>query len=188
MIHGDDFFVVARAAGRRYFEEVIRRAYEVKVSIAGPAPEDAKELRLLGRVLTYRADGVTLETDPRLHESVVQQLGLVEAKAVGTPGCCPRGDAPDVNLRDRRVRAEPIEDEDSDAEDTPLAEPRLTQYAPLAARSNCLAMDRPDLMYSVKELMRFLSKPTERHWTGLKRAARYRIGTPRLVARYPWGR
>jgi hypothetical protein len=47
-------------------------------------------------------------------------------------------------------------------------------------------MDRPDLQFSVKELMRFLSQPSERHWTALKRAARYLIGAPRLAARYPW--
>ena len=34
--------------------------------------------------------------------------------------------------------------------------------------------------------MRFLSRPSESHWTALKRAARYLIGVPRLAARYPW--
>ena len=42
VVHGDDFLVVARGTGRRYFEKIIRTAYEVKVSVAGPCPENAK--------------------------------------------------------------------------------------------------------------------------------------------------
>ena len=63
-------------------------------------------------------------------------------------------------------------EEESDADDVLLDGPRLAQCAFLAARLNYLAMDRPDLQFSVKDLMRFLSQPAERHWTGLKRAAR----------------
>jgi hypothetical protein len=37
VVHGDDFLVVARGAGRQYFEKIIRAAYEVKISIAGPS-------------------------------------------------------------------------------------------------------------------------------------------------------
>ena len=105
VVHSDDFLVVARGAGRQYFEKVIRAAYEVKISIAGPSAGDEKELRVLGRVLTFMPDCVTLEADPRLHESVVQLLGLDGAKAVGTPGCSPRKDSPGVNLRERRIHA-----------------------------------------------------------------------------------
>jgi hypothetical protein len=125
VVHGDDFLVVARGAGRRYFEKIIRAVHEVKVSIAGPEP-DAKELRALGRMLTYRADGLALEADPRLHESVIRRLGPAGAKSVSTPGCYPRGGSAGANLRERRIRAKPVEEEDSDAEDVPLAEPRLT--------------------------------------------------------------
>ena len=123
VVHGDDFFVVARGAGRQYFEKIIRAAYEVKISISGPSAEDEKELRVLGRVLTFLPDCVTLEAGPRLHESVIQQLGLSEAKAVGTPGCYTRGDSPSVNLHERRVRAEPIDEGESDGDDTSLDGP-----------------------------------------------------------------
>ena len=90
-------------------------------------------------------------------------------------------------MRNRRIRAEALEFEDYDDEDSPLDGPRAAQYASLAARLNYLAMDRPDLLFSVKELMRHMSSPTERRWAGLKRAARYLVGAPRLVADYPWG-
>jgi len=76
--HGDDFFAVARSAGRRNFEDVMRRVYAIKVAFAGPAPDDPKEL-LPGRILTYHTGGVTLEGDPWHHEAVVQQLGLTAA-------------------------------------------------------------------------------------------------------------
>ena len=191
VVHGNDFLVIARRAGRDYFEEVIRGAYEVNIAAAGPCQGDDKELRVLGRVLTFRPDGVTLQADPRLHEVVVQQLGLARAKGVSPPGCYSRGEShrtsgEPLDLRERRIRTEPVEEEDPDGEDVPLTGPRLDQYASLAARLNYLAMDRPDLQFSVKELMRYLSRPTERQWTGLKRATRYLIGRPRLAALYPW--
>eukprot|EP00439_Symbiodinium_sp_Y106_P030429 s6148_g3.t1 len=42
-------------------------------------------------------------------------------------------------------------------------------------------MDRPDIIYSVKEAARDMSRPTEKSWLKLKRLARYLMGKPRLV-------
>ena len=41
-------------------------------------------------------------------------------------------------------------------------------------------------MFSVKELMRKLSSPTEDDWQKLKRVGRYLLTTPRLVMEFPW--
>ena len=48
-------------------------------------------------------------------------------------------------------------------------------------------MDRPDVQFPVKELMRRVSEPTQADWTALKRVARYLLTMPRVVAKYPWG-
>ena len=62
----------------------------------------------------------------------------------------------------------------------------MQQYQSLAARLNYYALDRFDLLYPVKELMRVLSKPTEADMCRLKRAARYLLSQPRMVIEYPW--
>ena len=74
-----------------------------------------------------------------------------------------------------------------DEEDFPaLVEEQLRQYQALAARLNYFSMDRADLLFSVKELMRRLSRTSEEDWTKLKRCARYLLSAPRLVILFPW--
>ena len=55
-----------------------------------------------------------------------------------------------------------------------------------AARTNYLAQDRGDLMYVAKEVCRNMSRPTIGGWRRFKRIARYLVGKPRLVYKYPW--
>ena len=158
---------------------VMRAAYEVKISETGPGPNDDKELRLLGRVLSYTPNGLLLEGNPR--------HGLAAAKGVDTSRCAPPKDKPDEDIRDRRARAEPVDHDDPSDSDILLTGERREQYASLAALLNYLALDRPDIMYAVKEFIRHMSQPTEGNWMGLKRAARFLLKVPRLVAEFPWG-
>ena len=60
------------------------------------------------------------------------------------------------------------------------------EYRALVARLNYLAMDRADIQYSVKEVCRAMSKPTVGDKRKLKRIARYLVGRPRAVWKYPW--
>ena len=45
-------------------------------------------------------------------------------------------------------------------------------------------MDRPDLLYSVKELMRKMASPHTKDLIALKRVARYAIKYSRMACRY----
>ena len=63
---------------------------------------------------------------------------------------------------------------------------QMTHYRSLAARANYLAMDRPDLQYSVKELCRQMSRPSKGAWARLIRVGKYLVHRPRLVLDYPW--
>ena len=47
-------------------------------------------------------------------------------------------------------------------------------------------MDRPDLLYSVKALMRKMVSPCATGLIALKRVVRYTIKYPRMACRYPW--
>ena len=85
LVHGDDFVVVSRRAGRQHTESALRAAYEIKVDLAGPEAADAKEVKTLGRIVSFGPDGITCEADPGHLESVVHDLGLEGAKGAATP-------------------------------------------------------------------------------------------------------
>ena len=61
-----------------------------------------------------------------------------------------------------------------------------TSYRGITARANYLAVDRPDLVYSVKELCRGMAKPTKVYWHKLKRLGRYLVDTSRTIVKYDW--
>jgi hypothetical protein len=61
-----------------------------------------------------------------------------------------------------------------------------TEYQSMSARLNYLAMDRADLQFGVKELMRKMAGPTKKDWKALKRVARYCLGAPRIVQKFDW--
>ena len=59
-------------------------------------------------------------------------------------------------------------------------------YRSVAMRVAYLSMDRPDLQQGARELAKGLKTPTDRHWTALKRIARYLKNRPRLVQEFPY--
>ena len=54
-----------------------------------------------------------------------------------------------------------------------LPSDKLKVYQSTAARLNYLALDRPDIGFGVKELMRRMARPTEQDLQALKRVVRY---------------
>ena len=61
----------------------------------------------------------------------------------------------------------------------------VSMFRGVAARSNYLGMDRPDIMYTAKEICREMSAPTTRSLRRVKRLARFLKERPRLVWKYP---
>ena len=165
LVHGDDFASVAEARELSWLGKKLEGRFKIKTQVIGGGREAAKEGRLLNRVLRYTEEGWEYEPDQRHAELMVKELGLEEAKSAATPG---------EKLKD------------SEMDDAELDARRATQYRQIAARANYLAMDRPDIMYAVKEICRCMSKPTGSAWAKLKRLGRYLIGRERCVARYPW--
>ena len=84
LVHGDDFVTVARQAGRDYTKQILSNAYEVKVDVAGLEPNDLKEIKIVGRIVTYTPDGVQYEPGPGHMEEVIHELGL-SRRAPRTP-------------------------------------------------------------------------------------------------------
>lgn len=193
LVHGDDFFGIARAAGRKHLVDTLRAHYEIKVKEAGPQAADPKELMVIGRILSFRPDGVTLEADPCHAEQAIEELGLGSAKGVSTPSVPDATPGPKDLSRRRRdavwrrdgADGAGAGDEEEDL-DPRLVGPALVLYQSVAARLNYYALDRPDLQYPVKELMRKMSCPTSSDMIRLKRVGRYLLTAPRVAMFYPW--
>ena len=164
-VHGDDFTTRGPKAELDWFEQKLAERYELKVGPRlGPAPEDAKEVTVLNRVLRWTDNGLELEADPRQGERLVQESGLEGANPVCTPGA-------------RASTAQVLNDE-------PLPERFHTAFRAAAARANYLAQDRPDCQFACKEIRRWMAKPTTSAFDAIKRLGRFLVGQPRLVWRY----
>ena len=108
--------------------------------------------------------GIEYEADPRQAEQLIRDLGMSGSKSVGTPGV--------------KVTSEQL------TEDKDLTYQRQRPHRGVAARSNYLSADRPDMQHAAKEVCRWMSTPTETALLALKRIGRYLEGHSRLVYRY----
>ena len=77
-------------------------------------------------------------------------------------------------------------DEAGDEDELPKEDVAI--FRSVAARSNYLGMDRPDIQYGVRELCASMSRPTQRSWRQLKQLGRYLVGKPDMTWEYKAGR
>ena len=61
-----------------------------------------------------------------------------------------------------------------------------TKYRSITARFNYMVSDRADIQYSVKELRREMSSPTEASWAKLKKVGTYFVTRPRLLVHFKY--
>ena len=118
------------------------------------------------RILRWTDSGLEYEADQRHAEVIVEQMCLDKANPVSTPGT-------------KCIAVYGKSDE-------LLSSGQASIYRALVARANYLAQDRPDIQYSVKELCREMSTPSQKSWESLKRLGRYLKGRPRMIQHYPW--
>ena len=167
MIHGDDFTVLGDRLQLDWFRAQIAMRYEVKMrGRLGPSGDDKKSIRILNRVVQWTPEGIRYEADQRHAEIIVQQLGMEKANPVSTPGI------------------KPSEEVRTDGDEEPLEPRDATRYRAITARGLYIAQDRTDIQYAVKELSRWMSKPTLRDWRMLKRLGRYLVDKTREVMLY----
>ena len=161
-VHGDDFTTTGPADALDWFESAVKEKYEATIGPrVGPGPNDAKEGRVLNRIVRWCSDGIQYEADPRQVERLVAECGLDGAKPVVTPGVKP-------TFRE-------LED------DAELPAHLVTAFRGSAARANYLAADRIDLQFACKEVCRWMARPTTHAWRALKRICRYLNGAGRLI-------
>jgi len=169
-VHGDDFTTVGPKCELDVFEKLLEEKYELKNGgRLGPGRNDCKELTVLNRVIRWTDRGIEYEADPRQAERLLEGLNLDNGcKSTATPGLKP--------VVEKLV------------DDKPLSSDAHTAFRALAARANYLAQDRIDLIFSAKEVCRFMASPTETSDAALKRLGRYLLGHKRMVYAYPFQR
>ena len=113
-----------------------------------------------------------------------------DSKGVATPRANPTSEVSAHDIRSRRVSPKVLLDPDkewpgSDTSDK-LGEEAASRYRSVAALLNFSALDRPELLYCIKELMRKMAAPTVDDESALKRAIRFVKTLPRPVATFRW--
>jgi len=164
-VHGDDFTSCGSKPSLDWLENAIGASYEITIGPRlGPGPEDAKEARILNRVVRWEEGRLEYEADPRQVERLLADCGLEGCKPMVTPGA--------------RASFSELE------ADADLPKGLHTAFRGAAARGNYLSMDRLDAHFACKEICRWMSSPSQQSWKALKRLCRYFAGSPRLVYVY----
>ena len=161
LIHGDDYVSSGEQHQVKWWKDELEMVFDIKIELVGyDDPEVKSEGKILNRLIAVDSRGWSLEADPRHVELLVEELKV--EKGLATPG-----------VEDR-------EEED----DSELKAEEASRYRSLVARANYLAIDRPDICFSVKELCRSMPTPTRSSWTRLVRVVKYLQRNPRFVLKY----
>ena len=87
VVHGDDFTALGSPEGLDKFEKGMTDTFECKLKgRLGTGPNDAKEMRVLNRIVRITDDALLYEADPRHAEMIIKAFKLEESKPVVTPG------------------------------------------------------------------------------------------------------
>ena len=104
--------------------------------------------------------GVEYEPDQQHVSRALKALGLTDAEGVATPGTDDVG-GPKASQTSELRRTAKWHDlpEEVREEDALLSGEELKLFHSVAARFNFFALDRPDLLYSLKKLMLKMASP-----------------------------
>ena len=170
--HVDDLLCLG---SRRYLEEFLaslRGEYECSGDILGPADDEVKSLKFLGRTISYTSAGLEWEGDRKHCKAFFEKLGVDPAtmSAVQTPGVKVDNEkaAPDRSL------------------EAPLSPADAKLYRGCVALLNYMSQDRADLSVASKEVSKSMASPSSSDWVPVKRIARYLSQFPRCVSLFPW--
>ena len=165
VVHGDDFVAVAEDGQLDHFEQVPENSMEIKrVGRTGPGRSGTG--KVLKHVVNWSGVGFTWEADPKLTEKLLNMQNLREGKVALTRG------GKDIGKDDRDVDCE-LEYHDA----------KLVQAT--AGFEQYIALDRPDIAYSVKTALQQMSKPTKLMQRRVVRVARDLKNNPRLIWKFP---
>ena len=132
-VHGDDLTATGPADSLDWYEEAVSAEYDVKIGPQlGPGGNDAKEMRVLNRVVTWHDNRVEYEADPQQGERLIEECSLTGSNPM---------EIPDAKSTFQDYQA-----------DENLGKLLHTPFLGFAVRSNYLSADRVDLQFAGKEM------------------------------------
>ena len=147
-------------------EQVLENSVEIK-RVGKIRPGRSSTGKVLKRVVNRSGDGFTWEADPKLREKLLKMLNLREGRGALIPG------GKDIGRDDRDVDCE-----------LEYCDAKFVQAA--AGPEQHIAVDRPDIAYSVKTAQQQMSKLTKLMHLRVVRVARYLKNNPRLIWMFPY--
>ena len=182
------FFHSGPTGGAKACTEFAARCIRAEQSCdSGPRVVAVTDSEFLGQDADVATVGNRVRARPAACFPRLKALGLTNAKGVATPRTDDVGGPKASEISEMRRTAKWHDPpEEIKEEDDLLAGEELKLFQSVAARFNFLAMDRPALLYSVKEFMREMASPRTQDLTALKRVARDTIKYPRMTCRYRW--
>ena len=73
-VHGDDFVSEGVKKELVWMDKALGKELSIKTEILVPDAGEAKELRVLNRMIKWESTGITWEADPRHAEMIVEKL------------------------------------------------------------------------------------------------------------------
>ena len=186
-VHGDDFVSSGEEADVNWLKKLLEQKYPIKTTIMGNGAKHLKEARVLNRIIRWHDDvGLSYEADPRHAEEIIRQSGAEGMKSVTSPMVKPDHDETTEDRTNGIEVQKKCGSKVQGGEASDLSREQVRQYRGIAARGNFLAMDRGDLIYSVKECSRSMANPVSADWQKLVRLGRYLLFKPRVVNWYKY--
>ena len=157
--HVDDFLIAGEKVERVWFETQVRKDFEVTVEKAGWGAKDKKQIKFLGRLISFTSCGVEVEDDVKHVQMLMEEYNMLDCKGVETPG---------VNHEVNEEREE-------------MSSSAATVFRRCAARLVYMAQDRGDLSFAAKNAAQRMAKPKVGDDLVIKRAVRYLKAYPRMA-------
>jgi hypothetical protein len=155
VIHVDDMIAIGSRAELEALSQELKEKFALKVvGYLGDSWE-----KFLGREIRRTRGGFAIRLPGAFYDALFETAGLTAGKSVSTPG---------TNLPQA-------------GEDTPLTPEEHARFRSIVGKLQWASVDRPDLLYSTKQLSHKLASPTLADMVRAKRVVRYIRGTADFV-------
>ena len=159
-VHGDDVITEGESEALDELDRQLSADMDVKC-LGRVGPDGVEELTYLKRTVRWTGRGFAWMGDGKHIQRAVDLLGVGDSKPAGTPGSKATG----KGLRDALE---------------PLEGPEAKLFQCVAGLVNFVAVDRPDVQFSVKVILADMTRPLVISMFRLKRLVRYLHGRREL--------
>jgi hypothetical protein len=168
LVHGDDFAVLGDRIALERMDKLLKGRYSCKkMYTLGDEDGDDTEAVFLNRRISLEKEPsgrivIHYQPDARHAQEIVKDLGLTSTSRRPTATAVKKKHEELSRILDAK----------------PLDADKASKYRSVTMRAAYLAQDRPDIAEAAKSLAQGMSKPTEEHWSDLKRLGRYIAARP----------